>query len=66
MWEFFNELQTGRTSNGFGPNPLSFSEIESWARLTGRKVAPWEVRAIKQVDAVYLETLTNGKRKNDD
>lgn len=53
VWGWFQELSTGRTG-GFGPNPLTWECIDAWARLTGTRLAPWEVRAIKALDLAYL------------
>lgn len=53
-WGSFLDLQSARTSNGFGPEPLLFTEIESYLRLTGRFLLPDEIRAIKIIDVAYL------------
>lgn len=51
----FFELNSGRGSNGFGPSPLTFTEIESWTRLRQFPLTAWEVDVIKKLDAVFLE-----------
>lgn len=48
------ELSGSRTSNGFGLNPISFTEILSWATLAGVAPTPWEVRLLKRLDAATL------------
>lgn len=53
---WFWALDSAR-SCGFAPNPISFSEIEAWAKLTGADPLPWEVRAIKAMDMAYLNEL---------
>ena len=63
VWGWFQELQEGRSGNGFGPNPLSFAEIAAWASLTGRRPQPWEVRALKKIDLAYLETTVKPPEK---
>ena len=35
-------------------NPLTFSEIEAWARLTGTRPSPHEIRLIKALDSAWL------------
>ena len=47
-------MSSARTSNGFGLNPLSFCEIEAWARLSGVEPTPWEVGLLKRLDMVTL------------
>lgn len=32
--------------------PMSFVELESWQRLTGRKLDLWEIRAMVELDKV--------------
>lgn len=32
--------------------PLSFAELESWQRLTGRRLSLWEVRVLIELDKV--------------
>lgn len=35
-------------------NPITFQEIDAYARLTGAEIAPWEVRAIRRLDHIAL------------
>jgi hypothetical protein len=61
LWGWFHELQSARTGNGFGANPITFSEIQAWMQLTGRTVHPWEINALKELDRAYLvEVSSNG------
>ena len=39
----------------FGPGSLSYTEIMAWSTLTGTEIEPWEVNALKMIDAVYLK-----------
>lgn len=55
VWRWFHDLHHSRTSNGFGPNPIPYAEIDAWARLTGTHPKPWEVNALKRMDLIYLE-----------
>lgn len=55
--ELFEELNRTRTSNGFGPNPITFSEFQACANLYGiPSGAPrqniW--RVIREVDNASL------------
>lgn len=59
LWEWFMELGSGRTG-GFGPNPLTWEGISAWCDLTGTRLSPWEVRAIKALDCAYL-TAQSGR-----
>lgn len=61
LWEWFQELNGARTGNGFGPNPLPFTEISAWSALTGRSPRPWEVQAIRLLDAAYIAEIVSRK-----
>lgn len=65
MWLAFLELNSGRGSSGFGPQPLSYQEIESWARLTRRHLTAWQVQLLKRLDAMYLSKQAKQKDKAD-
>jgi len=54
IWTWFHELSATRGNNGFGPSPITFTEIQAWSQLTGRTLDVWTVEAIKAVDARYL------------
>lgn len=55
LWQAFCEISATRGNNGFGPNPLSWSEIEAWARLDGRILFQFERTALLMLDRVFLE-----------
>lgn len=54
---WFGELSGARSSNGFGVNPVSYAEIDAWARLTGRHPSFLEVSALRRLDAAYLSIM---------
>ena len=54
LWATFLELHRRRKSNGFGPVPLQYLDVEAWGRLTNRKLDVWELQAILGVDDAYL------------
>ncbi len=58
LWQWFQELSFSRSSHGYGHNPLSYGDMDAWARLTGRRLDPWEVQALKDVDVVFLSHAT--------
>lgn len=60
LWAWFRELNAARGSSGFGPNPLAYTEIAAWARLTGRAPAVWEVRWLIALDHVWLAGEAKG------
>lgn len=62
LWRLFSRLNVTRTSNGFGPNPISYSEIEAMSRTTGIPVSSWEVDVIRQMDMAFLVAMVETKK----
>jgi hypothetical protein len=58
---WFYELAAARGSSGFGLNPISYSEIDAWARLSGIEIDSSEVALVRLVDAAFLRSLTDGR-----
>lgn len=54
VWLWFLDLSSTRGSNGFGPNPLAWTEIAAWASLTGIIVRPAEIEALLILDHAWL------------
>lgn len=54
---WFGELTAARSSNGFGANPITFTEIKAWAELTGRRPSPLEIVALRRLDALFLSVM---------
>lgn len=50
----FWALDAGRSANGFGPNPLAWSDIEAWSRLTETALDGWEIDALRRMDSIRL------------
>ena len=61
IWEWFMELNSQRTSNGFGQNPITYLDIQAWASLTGRFPLAWEVRAIRNMDMMWLSEMAKNR-----
>ena len=53
VWTAFNRIASRRQS-GTVANPISFSEIEAFNRLTFARLGPWEVDVICRLDDVVL------------
>ena len=58
VWHWFRDLSFARTSNGFGPNPITYAEIAAWRDLTLAMPNPWEVSLLKRLDRAYLEEMS--------
>jgi len=49
-------------SNGMGVNALSWSEIESWLRVTQLHLSTWEKLTIKNMSEVYAGELSTATK----
>lgn len=54
-WYWFLRLNAKRTSNGFGMNSLSYSEIEAFFRIIDYKPHSWELDLIDAFDQVAMQ-----------
>jgi hypothetical protein len=57
VWKWFIDLHNSRTSNGFGVNPISYTEIKAYFDLIDIKVEEWEVTLIKLFDNEALSAF---------
>lgn len=55
IWNWFWELHAGRGATGFGPLPLSWGDMDAWARLAGLAPRPWEAAILRRMDAAWLD-----------
>lgn len=62
IWNWFLELSSGRTSSGFGPNPLTFPDIAAWARLTRAYPTAAEVKTLLVLDRMWLRSYGEGQK----
>lgn len=65
IWIWFLELDSARTSSGFGPNPISYTEIQAYFNLIGVKPKKFEVRTIKRFDNAVLQIYAEKAQKSD-
>lgn len=56
IWRVFRELHCTR-AGGFGPGPITYTEIEAYMRVMCTPLLPWEIQALRQVDNAYLQSL---------
>ena len=64
LWRYFIDLHNRRTSNGFGVNPIQYSEILAYFTLLGLLPEDWELTAITRLDGVALEAFAKQAEKN--
>lgn len=54
LWSIFSRLAARRSSNGSGPNLITYLEIEAFQRVTGHRLNAWEVEMIEELDRCYM------------
>ena len=52
LWRWFEELEQSREMGPHGLQPLTYVQIDAWARLTDRQPEPHETRLLMTLDAV--------------
>ena len=63
VWRWFAELNA-RRPRGEGDHPISYAEIDAWARLSGIQARPFEVAALLAVDNAFLSANEKPRGKN--
>jgi hypothetical protein len=63
IWQAYWRLARRRGSNGFGPNPISWVEIDAFLRHTRIDLAPWEIEIIEALDD--LERAEHARSQSD-
>lgn len=62
LWAAFTRLHGRRGSNGFGPSPLSWPDLDAFNRMSRINLAPWEVEIIEALDRVYLTHVAEASK----
>jgi hypothetical protein len=62
LWQWFGELDRGRSYGEFGPNPLSWADIHQWAALFGNRPTPFELETLKSMDIAFLNAKAKSQK----
>lgn len=54
VWRWFIDLHNARSGNGFGANPISYTEMKSYFYLMNISPSEWEIELIKKLDNEML------------
>lgn len=58
VWEWFWSL-SGRRQQGYaGPQPISYLEIDAWARRMRIQILPAEIHMLVQMDNAYRQQMS--------
>jgi hypothetical protein len=53
LWDWFWDLHNGRTY-GLAGNPITYTDMASWASLVGAEPSHSDIRAIKAMDTAFI------------
>lgn len=59
VWGYFCNLHSERASNGIGLSRITSTAIKDWCFVTRTKLEPWEVKAIKHIDNLWMESIND-------
>jgi hypothetical protein len=54
LWAAFLELHDSRGSTGWGAARITFMDMDAWQRVTGGRLAPWQIDLIRRADNIWL------------
>lgn len=63
VWEWFCELSNARAPGAFSLAPISYQDMEAWARLTGAQPTSAEVGLLRQLDDAFRVEMTPKPKK---
>lgn len=63
VWHTFLALHRKRRSGMSAPEGIADSEILSWQHLHGVRLSPWELQAIDELDAAFLQQAAEQAEK---
>lgn len=63
VWEWFWELASGRGHTGFAWLPLSWADMDAWARISGIDLQPWLAGIFRAMDRAWLAEAARQQKK---
>lgn len=57
IWNIFSQLSRQRTWHPHGPNPISYSDLESYCRLARQPLEPRHVSIVMEMDRTWLDHI---------
>jgi hypothetical protein len=65
LWSWFMELRVGAGQGFNGIAPLTWTELDAWARLTQTRPYPHEVKALFSLDLIARNPESSEEKKTD-
>lgn len=57
LWNIFIKLARSRPIAEGGFLPIPWRDIDSWSRLYGVRLNPWELDALSHIDDLWLQVM---------
>lgn len=54
LWQDFLELHGSRGSTGWGPQRITFADLDAWQRVNGVRLSAWDIAVIRRCDDIWL------------
>lgn len=66
LWRAYHRIRNRKGGSGFGVSPLEWSDIDSFSRMSGTRLLPWEVAMIERLDDLWIRSMAEAMRNNAD
>jgi hypothetical protein len=63
VWKWFVKLDQGRSSSGFGANPISYADMHAFFQLIEITPYDWEIELIRKLDIEILNHYSSEAKK---
>lgn len=65
LWQYYRRLRGRKGGNGFSVSPIEWPDIQAFRDMTRKRIDPWEVEALEDIDDVFLKVRTGSKPVDD-
>lgn len=65
LWGWFMDLNAARTWHQNGPNPITYADIEAYARLHRWSMSAQHVAILRAMDAAYVDDFYSKRQTGD-
>lgn len=57
LYAAWGRMRSRKAAGMAGPAPIEWHDLDAFLRLTGTRLAPWEIRIIERLDDTYLRVM---------
>lgn len=63
IWKWFIDLDSSRSSNGFGIDPINYADVLAYFNLYDIEPMDYELQAIKKLDSIAIKHSVDQMKK---